>query len=123
MVVGVEALKEPAPLLTVCERGYGKRTRSDSYRIQKRAGMGIIDIKTDKRNGKVVTMRMVKDTDEMLILSQKGQAIRISGAGIRCIGRNTKGVKLINILPDDRITDIIVNEINEEIVKENAENT
>ncbi|MFH1903497.1 MAG: DNA gyrase subunit A [Candidatus Omnitrophota bacterium] len=123
MVVGVEALSEPSPLLTVCERGYGKRTRSDSYRVQKRAGMGIIDIKTDKRNGKVVTMRMVKDTDEMLILSQKGQAIRISGAGIRCIGRNTKGVKLINILPDDRITDIIVNEITEEVVGDKEKDT
>lgn len=120
MVVGVEALKEPAPLLTVCERGYGKRTKSDSYRLQHRAGMGIIDIKTDKRNGKVVTMHMVKDTDEMLILSQKGNAIRINGNGIRCVGRNTKGVKLINLLADDRITDIVVNELTEE---ENGKDT
>ena len=68
-------------------------------------------------------MRMVKNTDEMLILSQKGQAIRISGEGIRCIGRNTKGVKLINILPDDRITDILVNEITEEVSKDSAGDT
>ncbi len=112
-VVGVEALVEPAPLLTVTERGFGKRTRSDFYRLQKRAGKGIIDIKTDKRNGKVVTMHVVRDTDEILILSQRGQAIRIEGGSIRCIGRNTKGVRLINLTPGDRITDVVTNEITE----------
>jgi len=54
---------------------------------------------------------VVKDSDEILILTQKGQAIRIKGSEIRCIGRNTKGVKLINLLPGDRITDFVVSEI------------
>ena len=111
VVVGGEALGEAVPLLTVTEKGYGKRSLSSLYRLQKRGGKGIIDIHVLDRKDKVVAMRVVKDSDEILILTQKGQAIRIKGSEIRCIGRNTKGVKLINLLPGDRITDFVVSEI------------
>ncbi|MFH0797434.1 MAG: DNA gyrase subunit A [Candidatus Omnitrophota bacterium] len=117
VVVGAETLKEPAPLLTVAEKGYGKRTLSSLYRLQRRGGKGIIDIQTVGRNGKVVAMRVARNDDEILLLSHRGQAIRIRGDGIRCIGRNTKGVRLINLVPGDRIMDMVVNKITETEIK------
>ncbi len=91
----MEVLDPGATLLTVTENGYGKRTRTEEYRVQARGGQGIITIKTDARNGQVVGMKQITDKDELMLISNSGKIIRMKAAGIPVIGRNTKGVRLI----------------------------
>ena len=120
-VVGIELAKAGRTLFTISEAGYGKRTLLSDYSTIKRAGRGVIDIKTDDRNGKVVTMKAVNEEDEVLIVSKKGKVIRISVSDVRIIGRNTKGVKIVNLANDDKIVrvELIINEnkVDEEIDK------
>jgi DNA gyrase subunit A len=94
-VVGMEVVSPGATLLTVTENGYGKRTRTEEYRRQSRAGQGIITIKTDERNGEVVGMKQVADDDQLMMVSSDGKIIRMKASQIPVIGRNTKGVRLI----------------------------
>lgn len=110
-VVGCEIIKpeeENITLLTVCKRGYGKRTFIGEYKLQHRGGKGIIDVKVNEKNGEVVGIKLVSDEDEMILTTKKGIVIRIKVSDIRIIGRNTKGVKLINLPPDDEITDLTI---------------
>lgn len=110
-VVGCEIIKEKEEnitLLTVCKRGYGKRTFIDEYKLQHRGGKGIIDVKVNEKNGEVVGIKLVSDEDEMILTTKKGIVIRIKVSDIRIIGRNTKGVKLINLPSDDEITDLTI---------------
>src|SRR5262249_62087931 len=79
------------------ENGYGKRTEEAEYRVQGRAGKGIIDIKTTERNGPVVGIAQVKDRDEVMLVTNGGMLIRIKGGDISVIGRNTQGVRLISL--------------------------
>jgi DNA gyrase subunit A len=111
-VVGLELAKPGKTLFTITEKGYGKRTLLSEYPVIKRAGRGVIDIKTDERNGKVVTMKAVGEDDEILVVSKKGKIIRIPVSDIRIIGRNTKGVKIANLDEEDYIVKAqkIVNE-------------
>ncbi len=95
-VVGVTACKKPA-VMTITENGYGKRTSVDEYRMQSRGGSGVINIKTEGRNGNVVGVRAVEDTDEIIVMSSKGQTIRISVKDVSVIGRNTQGVRIIRL--------------------------
>ncbi len=90
-------------LLTVCENGFGKRTDFGKYRLQSRAGKGIINIKTSKRNGNVVGLMSVREDDEVMIITINGKMIRIPVKGVRVIGRSTQGVTLIKMEKDDRI--------------------
>jgi DNA gyrase subunit A len=96
-VVGMEALNEGATILTVTENGYGKRTLTDEYRRQSRGGKGILTIKATKRNGPVVYSYQVTDQDQLMIITGHGKIIRMGVADISVIGRNTQGVKLINL--------------------------
>src|SRR3989440_2106127 len=96
-VVGAELVRSGSTLLTVTENGYGKRTTIDEYRRTHRGGKGIIDIKTTDRNGKVVAMRQVTDADEVMIVTNKGMIIRTRVAEGSLIGRNTQGVRLIDL--------------------------
>ena len=96
-VVGMEALDEGATILTVTENGYGKRTKTEEYRRQSRAGKGILTIKTTERNGPVVYAYQVTDQDELMIITEHGKIIRLRAADISVIGRNTQGVKLIEL--------------------------
>jgi DNA gyrase subunit A len=82
-------------LLTVTERGFGKRTEESEYRTQGRGGKGIIDIKTTARNGQVVGLVQVKDEDEIMLMTNAGTLIRMAVKEISVIGRNTQGVRLI----------------------------
>lgn len=84
-------------LLTVTERGYGKRTALGAYRVQKRAGMGIKDIQTGDRNGRVVGSLLVKDDDRIMLMTNLGQVIKIPVTNIRTLSRRTKGVRLMKI--------------------------
>jgi len=106
IVVGMEVLDPGATLLTVTENGYGKRTPTEEYRRQSRAGIGIITIKTDERNGKVVAMKQVSDEDELMLVSNRGKIIRIRAGEISIIGRNTKGVRLISLEKDEKVVSV-----------------
>ncbi|MBI5611267.1 MAG: DNA gyrase subunit A [Deltaproteobacteria bacterium] len=90
-------------LLTICENGFGKATPPKDYRLQTRGGKGVIAIKTSARNGKVVGLRAVDPAGEVLIVTDGGILLRIPVASIRVIGRNTQGVKLINVAEGERV--------------------
>jgi DNA gyrase subunit A len=102
-VIAAEILHETLPILTVTENGYGKRTEVDEYRVQARGGKGIITIQTSNRNGRVVGIRQVEETDSMILISNTGQIIRMPVGGVRIIGRNTQGVTLFRLSEDERI--------------------
>jgi len=102
-VICGDVVQEGVAILTVTERGYGKRTPLEEYRRQGRAGKGIIDIKTGGRNGNVVAMLQVRDTDDLLVITTKGKMIRIHAADVSSQGRNTLGVRIIDLEPDDRV--------------------
>ncbi len=101
-VVGIAKCAKPS-ILTITENGYGKRTHIDEYRVQGRGGSGVINIKTEGRNGDVVGIRAVEDDDEVIVMSSKGQAIRIYVKGISVIGRNTQGVRIIRLSEDESV--------------------
>lgn len=106
IVVGLEIIDKSsnATILMVTEKGYGKRTRLEEYRVQSRGGVGIITQKTTEKVGKVVGTRSVLDSDEVMITTDKGQVIRTYCSDISVIGRNTEGVRLINLNPDEKVT-------------------
>jgi len=105
-VVGMEVLKEGATILTVTENGYGKRTRTEEYRAQARGGKGILTIKASERNGPVVYSSQVSGQDELMIITGHGKIIRLRIADISVIGRNTQGVKLINLGEGERVVGV-----------------
>jgi len=105
-VIGMEVCRPNATILTVCEHGYGKRTAIDAYRLAHRGGIGVINIKTTDRNGKVVAIKEVLDDEELIMITQKGTTIRCPVQSIRTIGRNTQGVRLINLEEGDRLVDV-----------------
>jgi DNA gyrase subunit A len=104
-VVGMAVLprEEPATLLTVCERGYGKRTPTSDYPTKNRGGKGVITIKTTERNGKVVNLRLVTDDDDLMLISDGGKLIRMPVGGIPTIGRNTQGVRLVRLEESEKV--------------------
>ncbi|MBW1682481.1 MAG: hypothetical protein JRJ83_13795 [Deltaproteobacteria bacterium] len=102
-LVGMEALTEGATILTVTENGYGKRTRTEEYRTQARAGKGILTIKASERNGPVVSSHQVTDQDQLMIITEHGKIIRLRVRDISIIGRNTKGVKLIDLAQGEKV--------------------
>jgi DNA gyrase subunit A len=105
-VIAAEVTQEGVAILTVTERGYGKRTPLEEYRLQGRAGKGIIDIKTGGRNGNVVGMLQLRNEDDILVVTTKGKIIRMHAADISAQGRNTWGVRIIDLEPDDRVGSI-----------------
>jgi DNA gyrase subunit A len=96
-VVGMEILSPGATVLTVTERGYGKRTPLDDYRLQKRGGQGIITIRTSERNGAVVGIAQVVDDDEVMLITDGGKVLRSPVSGISTMGRATQGVRVMNL--------------------------
>ena len=105
-VVAMEVLSAGGTILTVTERGYGKRTELDEYRLQTRGGIGIINIQTSDRNGKVVGISEVTGSEELMLITQQGKILRMASKDIRTIGRATQGVRLIDIAGDDRAVSI-----------------
>jgi DNA gyrase subunit A len=104
-VIGMAVIPrdEPATLLTVCERGYGKRTPTSDYPTKNRGGKGVITIKTTERNGKVVNLRLVTDDDDLMLITDGGKLIRMPVGGIPTIGRNTQGVRLIRLEDQEKV--------------------
>jgi len=105
-VVAMEVVRPGSTLLTVTEHGYGKRTELDEYRVQSRGGVGIINIQTSERNGRVVGMASVHDEDEFMLITQQGKILRTVARDIRTIGRATQGVRLIEMDADDRVVSL-----------------
>ena len=103
VVVGMVVVQAEEVLLTVCAHGYGKRTPVSDYRLTNRGGKGVINIKTTDRNGPVVSVMRVKDDDDVVIVTQNGILIRQEIEGVSVIGRNTQGVRLINLDEGDQV--------------------
>jgi DNA gyrase subunit A len=102
-VVGMVIPDDKASLFTVCENGYGKRTGVESYRSQTRGGVGLKNIKTSARNGKVVSLKSVQTGDDLMLITANGMIIRTGLDEIRSIGRNTQGVRLIKLKEGDKL--------------------
>jgi DNA gyrase subunit A len=102
-VVDLVIVEPNSSLLTVCENGYGKRTPIEEYRPQNRGGLGLINIKTTERNGKVVALKTVHDEDELMLISANGMMIRTGLEQVREIGRNTSGVRMITLKEGDKL--------------------
>ena len=102
-VVDMAVVDPTATLLTVCEHGHGKRTDFDAYRVQSRGGTGIINIRTNDRNGRVIAAKSVREGDELMLITEGGMVVRIGVAELRAIGRATQGVRLINLREGDRL--------------------
>ncbi|MBN2517578.1 MAG: DNA gyrase subunit A [Candidatus Altiarchaeota archaeon] len=96
-VVGMVVAKEGEALLTITENGYGKRSEFSKYPVQRRAGQGVIDIKTTDRNGKVVSVKSVKEEEDIMVITSDGVIIRTPVSTISEIGRNTQGVRIMKL--------------------------
>ena len=105
-VVAMDVVREGGTLLTVAQNGYGKRTGLEEYRLQSRGGLGIINIQTTDRNGKVVGIAYVHDDDQLMLISQQGMILRMKAGGIRTIGRATQGVRLIEMEEGDMVVSV-----------------
>ncbi len=102
-VIGMELLEPGVEILTVTERGYGKRSEETEYRTQSRGGKGILAMKLTEKTGNIVSIKPVTERDDLMIITDKGQVIRTKISGISLLGRNTQGVRLINVKPDEKV--------------------
>jgi DNA gyrase subunit A len=105
-VVSMAVVRPGGTLLTVTENGYGKRTELDEYRVQSRGGIGIINIYSSARNGKVAGVECVERDDELMLITHQGKILRMVTRDIRPIGRSTQGVRLIEIDKEDRVVSL-----------------
>jgi DNA gyrase subunit A len=106
-VVAMETVKPGGLVLTVTANGYGKRTDLEEYRLQTRGGYGIINIQTSDRNGRVVGIAYVSGNDQLMLITQQGQILRIDTGSIRVIGRATQGVRVIDVSEGDMVVSIV----------------
>jgi DNA gyrase subunit A len=102
-LVGMEVLTHGQTLFTVTENGFGKRTSIDEYPVHRRGGKGVITIKINERNGRVVGTLLVDEEDDLMLMTSNGKLIRMPIKGISVISRNTQGVTLIGTEPDERV--------------------
>ena len=102
-IVGMEVLSHGQTLFAVTENGFGKRTSIDEYPVQKRGGKGVISIKTSQRNGLVVSILLVEEQNDLMLMTSGGKIIRMTIQGISVISRNTQGVKLMGLEAGERV--------------------
>jgi DNA gyrase subunit A len=105
-VVALDLVEHGGTLLAVAENGYGKRTAMDEYRRTHRGGKGIITMKTTDKTGRVIGVRMVTDADQIMLVTNGGKVIRMQVNEIRVIGRNTQGVRLIDMESNERVAGV-----------------
>ena len=113
-VIDMVVVRRKSTLLTVTEKGMGKRSELDEYRVQHRGGRGIITLKRADKTGNIVALKEVLPDDELMMITNKGIMIRVPVEGIRISGRNTQGVKIMNLTPGDLVVDVA------RVVKEDA---
>ena len=105
-VIDLVVVRRASTLLTVTEKGMGKRSELDEYRVQHRGGRGIITLKRGDKTGDIVALKEVLPDDELMMITKKGIMIRVPVEGIRVSGRNTQGVKIMNLTPGDLVVDV-----------------
>jgi DNA gyrase subunit A len=105
-VVSMEILSLGVDILTVAEGGYGKRTAMDEYRLQSRGGKGVITMKTTDKTGRVIGVQLVTEEDQLMMITNIGKIIRLRIKDIRVIGRNTQGVRLIELEEGERVVSV-----------------
>jgi len=106
-VVAMEVVRRDTAVLTVTANGYGKRTPIEEYRVTGRGGIGIINIQTTERNGRVMGVASVTETDEVMLITQQGKVLRTAAGAISLIGRNTQGVRVIDMDDEDRAVSLV----------------
>jgi len=120
IVVGLLVVKRPkTSVFVVTEKGYGKRSDINDYRLTHRGGKGIITVKTTPKTGKMISLMEVVDKDELVIITTKGMVIRQAIKNIRVMGRNTQGVRVIRLNEGDLIADIAKLVVEDENSNEN----
>ena len=105
-VIGMEVLSSKATMLTVAERGYGKRSEINDYRVQSRGGSGIINLKVTDRTGLVIGVKQVTENDDIMLVTDGGKVIRSRCKEISVIGRATQGVRLINVDQNEKVVSV-----------------
>jgi len=105
-VIGMIVVRNATTLMVVTDKGFGKRSEIEDYRLTKRGGKGVITVKTSDKNGKMIAMKEVNDGDELVIITTGGMVIRQAVSELRVMGRNTQGVRLIRLNDGDEIADI-----------------
>ena len=100
------ATNESDSLLTVTENGFGKRTPISEYRLINRGGKGVINMKASVRNGKIVSIKTVKDDHELMCITKNGVLIRLGASDMRDIGRNTQGVRIMRLKENDKVINV-----------------
>src|SRR5256712_583686 len=116
-VIDMVVVRRKSTLLAMTEKGIGKRSELDEYRIQHRGGRGIITLKRSDKTGDIVGLKEVLPDDELMMITKKGIMIRVPVEGIRISGRNTQGVKVMNLTPGDLVVDVA------SVVKEDEDET
>jgi DNA gyrase subunit A len=119
-VVDMVVIQPGVSLLTVCENGFGKRTQVDEYRLTRRGGKGVINIRTTERNGLVVALRTATDADALILITSQGILLRMALSDLREIGRATQGVRLIRVAEDDKVV-AVAKLVRDQTRAENAE--
>jgi DNA gyrase subunit A len=105
-VIGQVVIRRDATLLVVTEKGLGKRSELGEYRVQRRGGKGIITLRRTEKTGDIVALHEVLPQDELMMITRHGVIIRVPVAGIRVIGRNTQGVRVMNLDEGDTVVDV-----------------
>jgi len=119
-VIGMEPIPDSnACLLAITENGFGKRTELEEYRVQTRGGKGVLTYKVTPKTGNVVGIKVVNDTDDIILISSDGIIIRLEVKGISVLGRNTQGVTLMRM--DDGVTVVSIAKVNDDNVSEEEE--
>ena len=123
VVVGMVVVRPDSTLLVVTENGMGKRSVVDAYRLQGRGGKGVINIKTSKKTGKVVTIKAVTEDEQLMVITRNGVVNRQKVDEIRVIGRATQGVRLVNLDDGDAVMDVarLIQEEDEDVAGETEE--
>jgi DNA gyrase subunit A len=122
-MIGLAAVDFTKQLLVVSENGLGKRTSFEEYRLTNRGGKGVITMNVTEKTGKVVAALAVADSDELMLMTSRGQSVRIRVSDIRETGRNAQGVKLMDLKKDEIIQDVatVIADEEESVTTEDAE--
>ena len=106
-IISSEMNKDDARILTITEEGYGKRTKLLEYRLTSRGGKGIINAKLNEKTGKIVDVKIVKDDDEIMLITSEGTLIRTSVKDVSVIGRSATGVRIMKVRNNEKIASIV----------------
>jgi DNA gyrase subunit A len=118
IVIGSEDVNENEEILIVTENGYGKKTGIENYRLTHRGSKGVATLKETEKNGRLVALRGIIGEKDVLIVSDSGITIRINAQQISTLGRNTQGVKLINLKDDQKVSTVAILDVSEELEEE-----